>query len=171
MVKVFSIDFGTCDTKRCSASKLVRMKKIKPINPKHTCKSISLSPFGEKALSPMDRDMVEKSGLAVLDCSWNHIDELPDKFTRGSYKDRLLPFLISSNPINYGKPCKLNCAEALAAGLYIVNYKEEAKVLMEGFSYENAFWDLNLEYLEAYSNCTDSTQVVAVQKEFMTPGN
>ena len=167
MVKVFSINFGTCDTKRCSASKLVRFKKIKALNPRHTCKSISLSPFGEKALSPSDRELVDKSGIAVLDCSWNHIEELPEKYTRGNYKDRLLPFLISSNPINYGKPCKLNCAEALAAGLFILNYKEEAYDLLEGFSYDNAFWDLNLEYLEAYSNCTDSAGVVAAQKIFM----
>ena len=167
MVKIYSIDFGTCDTKRCSASKLVRFKKIKALSPRINCKSISLSPFGEKALSIADRDVVEKSGLSVLDCSWNHIEELPEKYTRGNFKDRLLPYLISSNPINYGKPCKLNCAEALAAGLYILNYKEEAYDLLEGFSYDNTFFDLNLDMLEKYSECENSTEVVAAQKIFM----
>ena len=35
--------------------------------------------------------------------------------------------MLASNPVNHGKPFKLNCAEALAASLLLGGFHEEAR--------------------------------------------
>ena len=38
----------------------------------------------------------------------------------------LVPWMVASNHTNFGKPIKLNCAEALAACLNLAGFKDEA---------------------------------------------
>ena len=79
---------------------------------------IVLSPFGDRCISYEDHNVIRSRGLAVVDCSWAKLDDTP--FSRvKAYQHRLLPYLVAANPINYGKPCKLSCVEALCAGLII----------------------------------------------------
>uniref|UniRef100_A0A915E3G3 16S/18S rRNA aminocarboxypropyltransferase Tsr3 C-terminal domain-containing protein n=1 Tax=Ditylenchus dipsaci TaxID=166011 RepID=A0A915E3G3_9BILA len=59
-------------------------------------------------------------------CSWNQVEQTPLHMVKAA-KHRLFPFLVAANSVNYGRPCKLTCAEALAAGLYIVNEATAAK--------------------------------------------
>lgn len=46
--------------------------------------------------------------------------------------------------MNYGRPYKLNTAEAMAACLYICRRKEDAKIVLSSFSYGEEFIKLNL---------------------------
>lgn len=160
-------EFGQCDPKRCSGHKLVKSKKIESLSLKANFNGIILSPNGKLTVSPADRDHILRFGIGLIDCSWNQIEsfdfsKLPKK------NNRLLPWLVAANTINYGKPWKLNCVEALAATLYIIGEKEEARSVFEGFSYADEFFRLNEEVLELYSTCKSSEEVIEAQTRYLS---
>lgn len=55
----------------------------------------------------------------------------------------LVPYLIATNPVNYGKPWKLNCVEALAACFYITGFDEYGDELLSKFKWGHAFRKVN----------------------------
>jgi len=159
-------EFGQCDPKRCSGHRLVKYKKIDSIPLKQNFPGVILSPEGKTVISPADKELIMKLGIGLIDCSWNQIEtfdfrKLPKR------NNRLLPWLVAANTINYGKPWRLNCVEALSAALYIIGEKEEAKTVFDGFSYGDAFLRLNEELLEAYSKCSDGAEVISVQNAYL----
>ena len=94
------------------------------------------------------------------------LEEIPfGKMGKGR-NQRILPYLLAANTVNYGKPYKMNTAEATAACLYIVGYKEEAHKLLSPFSYGEEFIRLNYEHLEAYSSCKNEMEVRQIMKQF-----
>lgn len=54
-----------------------------------------------------------------------------------------VPYLLATNPTNYGRPWRLNCVEALAAAFYITGLDAHAETLLSGFGWGNSFWEVN----------------------------
>lgn len=102
----------------------------------------------------------------MIDCSWAKVQELPYKQVR-SGSHRLLPFLVAANSVNYGRPYKLSCAEAIAATLFICGLQDEAFQIMDEFPWGMEFMKINMDCLEAYAACENSEQVVAAQNAYL----
>ncbi|XP_049866450.1 18S rRNA aminocarboxypropyltransferase [Pectinophora gossypiella] len=159
-------DLNHCDPKKCSGRKLLRHNLIKNLKLGQRFPGLVLSPVGTQCVSPNDKEIIEKFGLAVIDCSWAKIDETP--FTRmKSPHPRLLPFLVAANPINYGKPYQLSCVEALAAAMVITGHKKEAQFYLSKFSWGHSFLELNSDALDLYAACTDSKSVLEAQAKYL----
>jgi len=71
-------------------------------------------------ISPEDKELVQTSGLCVIDCSWQFFDSIKVKSIKKN--ERLLPYMLAANPVNYGKEIKLTCAEALAGALFLSGF-------------------------------------------------
>ena len=128
-------------------------------------RAIVLNPFGEIAFSPADRARLEQFGLAALDCSWEHAQKVMGKQVKGT--SRCLPILIAGNPVNFGKLTKLTTAEAIAAALYIAGFMEEAKKVLEIFSWGHTFFELNDMLLNKYIEAKDSAEIVDMQTQVL----
>ncbi|KAJ7224102.1 DUF367 family protein [Mycena pura] len=159
-------DFGHCDPRRCSGKKLSRLGLIKELKVGTRFRGIVVSPKGRQVISPADRDIILAGGLAVVECSWARLDDVP--FGKiASPHERLLPYLVAANPTNYGKPWRLNCVEALAAAFYIGGFDSYAEKLLSGFGWGRAFWDVNGGFLERYKSCSTAESVSAMQERII----
>ena len=158
-------DFGQCDSKRCTGRKLERMGLVRALEVHQRGAGIILSPAGKATISPADAEVIAGSGLGVVDCSWARLDEVPFAKLKGEH--RLLPYLVAANPVNYGKPLKLTCAEAYAAGLHIAGFPDQAAYVLSKFTWGHAFLTLNAELLDAYAGCADSDEVIQVQADWL----
>jgi pre-rRNA-processing protein TSR3 len=154
------------DPRKCSAAKLRRFGLVREVLQIRFLpqRAVVLNPFSEVAFSPADRERIEKYGLAALDCSWEHAEKVLLKHVRGT--SRCLPILIAGNPVNFGKPTKLSTVEALAAALYIADFKDQASKLLSIFKWGHTFLDLNHDWLESYKKARDSTEIVELQERF-----
>ncbi|KAI8917192.1 hypothetical protein DFJ77DRAFT_459495 [Powellomyces hirtus] len=165
-VPVAMWDFDHCDPKRCSGRKLARLNMIRTLRVGQKFKGIVLSPKGTQSVSPADLQILQSSGACVVDCSWARIEEVPFEKIRSPH-ERLLPYLVAANPVNYGKPFKLNCVEALAACFFIVGLEEYGHTLLSKFKWGHSFWDINEALLKRYQRCTSSADVVACQNAYI----
>lgn len=165
-LKLAMWDLGQCDRKRCTGTRLVRQGLVKELRLGQVYPGVILSPAGQNVVSMEDATLIRSKGLAVVDCSWNRLDDVPFGRIKGA-APRLLPFLVAANPVNYGKACKLSCAEAIAAALYICGQKDESLHVMSRFKWGHSFFSTNEELLDAYSTCKTAAEVLIVQKKWL----
>ncbi|EOR00859.1 Ribosome biosis protein tsr3 [Wallemia ichthyophaga EXF-994] len=165
-VPVAMWDFNHCDPRRCSGKKLSRQGLIKDMKVGQRFRGVVLSPKGSLTVSPADKDIVAASGAAVVECSWARLDEIPWGRIKSPH-ERLLPYLIATNPVNYGKPWRLNCVEALAATFFLTGFDMCAETLLSKFSWGHSFLKVNKGLLERYKGCASSEEIVAEQEHIM----
>lgn len=159
-------DLGHCDAKRCSGKKLMRLGLLRELHIGQKHAGVVVSPKAKKVLSPADRETLETYGAAVVEASWNRIDEVP--FGRiGGKCERLLPYLVAANPTNYGRPWRLNCVEALAACFYICGHEDWAEEILASFGYGEAFLEINARLLKRYAACKDEEEIKKAEEVWL----
>jgi pre-rRNA-processing protein TSR3 len=70
-------DFDHCDPKRCSGKKLARLGLITELRVGARFRGVVVSPKGTIPVSPADKDLIAAAGLAVVECSWARLDDVP----------------------------------------------------------------------------------------------
>jgi pre-rRNA-processing protein TSR3 len=158
---------GDDDPEKCTARRLEKFDLAElHHSTRRTPPGIVLNPYAEWALSPADRTASHGADdrLVALDCSWETAER--EAFDlRGTH--RALPFLVAANPVNFGNPFELTTVEALAAALVILGEREQAERILSKVRWGETFLELNAEPLRRYADCEDSTDVVAVQAEYL----
>ena len=111
-------DFDQCDPRRCSGKRLARQHIITELRIGSRFRGIVLSsvfflyacalsmtvspevrPKAIQVLSPADKDIIDKGGLAVVECSWARLSEIPfSKIASPHERLRASSYTSSTNP-------------------------------------------------------------------------
>jgi pre-rRNA-processing protein TSR3 len=156
------------DPRKCSAKKLARFGYVDLITSLNKIPngSIILNPKAKKSLSSEDIEYAKKHGILAIDCSWKNVDKI-FSIIKKKGESRALPFLIATNPVNYGKPFKLTTLEAFAAAIYILGDIPRAKQIMQLYKWGPHFLVLNKKPLEEYRNAQTSQEIIEIMKEYI----
>jgi len=164
-VKIYILTKGEDEPSLCTAEKLIRRGlayRLTKLNEIPSC-SIVLNPYASTYIKSTDREYVERCGLTAIDVSWKRGISILKSLKQGV--QRVLPILIAANPVNYGKPFKLSTAEAIAAALYITNFRDLALKVLNQFKWGSHFIELNRERLEIYSKVETDDEMDEAQIE------
>jgi pre-rRNA-processing protein TSR3 len=159
-------DFDHCDSKRCSGKRLMHFGLMRELPVGQKYPGVVISPKGKTVVSPADRELLEQFGAAVVECSWVRVEEVP--FSRiGGKCERILPYLVAANPVNYGRPWRLNCVEALAACFVICGHEDWAVIALQHFSYGKPFLEINSQLFKRYSACQTAEEVKEAEAKWL----
>lgn len=159
-------DLGHCDPKRCSGKKLMKLGLMRELHMGQRHNGVIITPNGKQVVSPADRELMDQYGAAVVECSWARTKEVQWNKVGGKC-ERLLPYLVAANTVNYGKPWRLNCVEALAAAFYICGHPDWAEQILAPFSYGPSFLEINETLLDRYAACADAAEIKKTEEEWM----
>ncbi|KAI0425765.1 hypothetical protein F5Y09DRAFT_320911 [Xylaria sp. FL1042] len=159
-------DLNHCDPKRCSGKKLIRLGLMRDLHLGQRHNGVIITPNGKHTLSPADRELMDQYGAAVVECSWARTQEVQWNKVGGKC-ERLLPYLVAANTVNYGKPYRLNCVEALAASFYICGHPDWAEQVLRPFNYGESFLAINGKLLKKYAGCEDEDAIKKTEKEWL----
>ncbi|KIY03106.1 uncharacterized protein Z520_01573 [Fonsecaea multimorphosa CBS 102226] len=159
-------DFGHCDSKRCSGKRLMHFGMMRELPVGQKFPGVVISPNAKQILSPADRELLEQHGAAVVECSWVRLEEVP--FSRiGGKCERLLPYLVAANPVNYGRPWRLNCVEALAACFCICGHDDWAEIILQHFPYGKPFLEINSQLFKRYAACQNEEEMKKAEEKWL----
>ncbi len=167
-MRLYVYHLNQCNPKRCTAKKLERFKVVKLFRDlkKVPKGGILLDPYVKERLSMKDRNKAERRGIVTVDCSWENAKK--EFFSlRSMFKPRSLPYLLSVNPTNFGKPYILSSVEAFSSALYILDFVESAEKILSGFKWGENFIKLNRELLESYRGAKSSEEVLRIEKDII----
>jgi pre-rRNA-processing protein TSR3 len=159
-------DLNHCDPKRCSGKKLIKLGMMRDLHIGQRHNGVIITPNGKHTLSPADSEIMDQHGAAVVECSWARTQEIQWSKVGGKC-ERLLPYLVAANSVNYGKPWRLNCVEALAASFYICGHPDWAEQVLAPFNYGESFLEINSSILKKYAACTDEADIKKTQEAWM----
>ena len=160
MGEIFYVYLNQDDPKKSTMKKLERYGLATHIPMNKIYNKLYLTPYSENFLLNSDKLFYEKTGIVVMDGSWNRINTIENIRAKNGRK---LPLLLPVNPVNYGKPGKLSSLEALAAALYIMGYVDLSGEVVSKYSWAQNFIKTNIEPLNDYMKCTCDSDCIRVQ--------
>ena len=80
----------------------------------------------------------------------------------------IVPYLVAANSVNYGRPWRLNCVEALAACFYICGHEDWAHEVLAHFSYGEPFLQINAQLLKRYAGCVNEDEIKKAEELWLT---
>ena len=168
-IRVYIIMAHEDDPRLCTAARMVRFGEAREASPNRVPRgALILDPSAEKSISAEDREVAHRLGILALDCSWNRLEEFPR--IRKGLRHRALPFVVPTNPTNFGKVQNLSTAEAFAAALAILGEREQAEGIMARFKWGPSFLPMNKGALDLYAAAKDSAEVVRIQNDLLGVG-
>jgi pre-rRNA-processing protein TSR3 len=163
--RIFTVELRQDDPAKCTSAKMRKFGLARQINRFGIPNSaLVLNPGAERNIVATDREAALKAGLVVIDCSWNLAEGVFGSRFKGQQVK--LPILLAGNPTNYSKASSLSSVEAVAAALYILNFKDAARKYLALYKWGETFLTLNFEPLEDYSKAESEDQIISLEREY-----